>query len=386
MRMNIGIAIVVLWCVWPPRVLAQASQPCGTDEQFVTTTRLPGKDVVRELLRFDAAAGTQVVLVRSSSWGFPSISFLDARGRHLGLCRQGQPSSTAPVELKSPQAGDPVRVFREPEVHDMRPAALSPDGKKIVFYNPSKQLLVIGNNTTVHKIHTNWAITRPFSWSPDSRQVAFYYASSWDADDFNIQEHGVALLTLDGRIRVLAEASSATGTPRSPAAKYVPLGWGQSGQAVYYTAGLTPDDPQRQSPATKALVPPTATNRIDISSGQSERIGLGDFACVSPDEEYVLIYPSPKPVGHDKWARCTTKVLIRTREATYLPDEILLPRISPSGRLVASFGYGPTIRFFTTADWKPCGNSVPVSRRSIEIEDWAANFRWITVDKSPEAK
>jgi len=383
-RNNIGVAFVILEGMWLSLAVAQTSRPGATEERFVTTTRLPGKDVVRQLLWFDPATGREIVMDQTDSREFPDVSFMDSQGKHLKLHRHGRPSSTAPVELQSPPAGAPVRVFQEPEVNDMRPAALSPDGRKIVFYNPSRQSLVIGDDTHVHKLRVEWTLTRPFSWNPDSSQVAFYYAPSLDADDFNIQQHGVALLTLDGKLRVLVKALEATGTPRNSAVKYVPVGWGRSGQYVYYTAGLAPDDHRRQSAAARVLYPPTATYRIDIYNDEIEMIGLGDFACVSPGEEYVLLCPSPKPASDDKWESGTTKVQIQTREVTYLPDEIRCPIISPSGRLVACYGRGPTIRFFETADWKPHGKPVSLSMHSLPSEDWIATFRWIVVDKPDE--
>jgi len=159
----------------------------------------------------------------------------------------------------------------------------------------------------------------------------------------------------------------------------VPPGWGRSGRSLYYTAGLPPDDPQRESDAARALYPVTGTYRVNIETGGTEKIALGDFACVSPDEEYVLVYPAPKLDGEGKWVKGGAKVLLETKKVTYLPDDVRYPRISPSGKLAACLSRKGGVRCFQTADCKPYGRRVP--KTGFNIEEWFTDLRWIVVEQ-----
>jgi len=358
---------------------AQAERGRGSEERFIATVRLPGVEVVRELHHFDPSTGEVVVLDRSGSREFPDVRFMDQQGRHLALRRrEAEMPLAGRIELDGQRPG-PHRVFAEPEVDRMEPAALSPDGKSIVFFHAPKNLLVIGDDKEIHRVATDWALARPFSWSPDSSQVAFYYApSSWE-DDFNIQQHGVAVLSLNGKLRELVKPSEATATPTNSCAKDVPPGWGRTGEYLYYTGGLKRDDPAWQYDCPTYCHSPTATWRVNIKTGQVERIGMGTFACVSPDEEYVLIYPSPKPAADGKWVIGTTMVRLATRELTYLSDEIVFPRISPSGKLVACFSPEQEIRLFTTSDWRQHGKAIPLPE-GVPLESWTTSFRWVVME------
>ena len=388
MKAGFAVLIAVVIGVWVPQAWGQATQPAREQEWFVSAQRLAGRPVrhdgtiLRQFVRCDFANGRQVVLQNSQWPSFPRVSLMDSHGRHLNVQPKDHGRKPQPrhIILVSPAPGTPKRVFEEWQVEPYWPAALSPDGRKIVVFQFGRAI-AIGDDTNLHVIPRKWESVRPFSWSPDSRQVAFYYAPTTFEDDVHIQQHGVALLTIEGKLRELVKVSEVAGTPDG-GSKDVPPGWGRSGRFVYYTVGLPPDDPQRELPGWRSPggfpYPPSATYRVDVETGKTERIGVGAFASVAPDESYVLLYPSPELKDDGSWrTRATAKVDLATKQVTYLPDAVRRPKISPSGRLVASAYQGITC--FTTKDWKPYGKPSPNPGSSVEA--WARNFRWITVDE-----
>ena len=385
MKPNIVRLIAAVIGVWMPQAWGQTTQPAREQERLVSAESVTTKDrgVVRQLVRYDFATGKETVLQRSESRDLPRMAFIDSRGRHLSLRAKQDAANRARrwVELASPAPGTPKRVFEEWQVEPYWPAAVSPDGRKIVVFQ-FERAIAIGDDTNVHVIPRKWGGVRPFSWSPDSRQVAFYYAPTPFEDDVHIQQHGVAVLTIDGELRELVKPSEATGTPESTS-KDTLVGWGRSQRFVYYTAGVPPDDSARELPACRIFHPflPTATYRVDIETGKSERIGLGEFCCVSPDETYVLLYPSPKPAKDGSWTVGTAKIDLGTKQVTYLPDAVRRPKISPSGKLVAC-PHREDIRCFRTADWKLYGTPVLTGWKfGVNVEDWGSKYRWITVDE-----
>jgi hypothetical protein len=292
-----------------------------------------------------------------------------------------------------PAGSRPADAPRGIEAIEERPlmvsSSLSPDGKTIVAVTPSQGFAISDENGT-RIVDTKWTTSGPYSWAPDIGRVAFYYTPSarLPYDDVHVQKHGVALLTVGGELRAVVSVSDSFGTPDS-SAKYVAPGWSPSGRYVYYTAGVAPDDPLRASEAVRVLRAVTVTCRVDVETGQVERLATGDFACVSPDGTYVLVYPCPKQAADGKWTTATAKIDLQTRELEYLPDGIDYPLMSPSGKLVACpphRGNNGAIRFFETSNWALYGKPVPGVGTMIGVDHWLTDFRWIVKDSDPGAE
>ncbi|NLX21822.1 MAG: hypothetical protein GXY55_09150 [Phycisphaerae bacterium] len=361
---------------------AQTTRPSIAErERFICSERVRTEDGgfsgrIWQLRWCDPAGGEKVApqgFGVQAPGEFLRCSLLDSRGRRLLTLRSvGEDIHGAkPIQLVAAEPGAPARAFEELAVKGMWPAALSPDGARIVFFDYRTETVVLGDATSVHRISTG-VVTNPFRWSPDSKQVAFYYAQSYGEDDVHIQEHGVAVLSADGRLRELVKASDAVGTPDGYS-KYLGPAWGNSGRFIYYSAGLPAGD--QRAVLCRGMPSPAVTYRLSIDTGETEEIALGEFASVSPDETFILLYPSPRPTGATAPIG-TTKVDVKSREATFL-NGLAFPRISPSGKLVAAIAHDG-IQFFTTEDWKPHGKAIATP--GIRLQDWGADYRWIVIE------
>ncbi len=390
MRRVCAVAVGLLIVAWVCPTLAQTTQPAVQEEWLVEVSCHRTTGWV--LRRYDFATGKRVVLREADPVICGHMSLIDARGRYLQL-REAQGDHKyldRRVELAFPSPGTPTRVFEELEVTTSWFGALSPDGRKIVV-SELDGTLAIGDDTRLHLIPGKWYLTRLFSWSPDSSKVAFYHPLSDYHDDVHIQKHGVAVLTVDGELREVLKASEAVGTPNGETKNLGP-GWGRSGRFVYYSDGLPPEDPRRQLRAWRGFghpYPPAATYRVDLQTGRTERIGLGEFASVSPDETYIILEPVPRQKDDGSWALATAKVDLATKKVSYLPDAIKRPKISPSGKLVAC-PRGGGIICYRTSDWKRHRQPVIVQTEAkakkgifwgVCSETWGRDFRWIVVDK-----
>jgi len=159
MKRHIVITAAILSGAWVSQVLAQSTQPAGEREWFVRTVRLPGKKVARQFLRYDFTTGSQIVLESSDSRYFPNIKFMDSRGRHLRLRTRDMAEDSGwgkRIELDGAEPGTPRRVFEQLKVRTWWRAALSPDGRKIVCFDSGEFSIVIGDETSVHVIPTEW--------------------------------------------------------------------------------------------------------------------------------------------------------------------------------------------------------------------------------------
>lgn len=387
----IQISLAVLLCGFAATspAFAQTTRPSIAErERFICAERVvledgrPAPGHIRQLRWLDPLSGKardpQGFGVRGPR-EFLRTSLLDARGRALlELHAIGDLSRGGRIGLTKSEPGAPTAVFETNEATSVWPSgAISPDGTRIVFFDHHAESLVIGDTTNAHRIPTQWIVTHPFSWRPDSKQVTFYYASGYDGDDLHIQNHGIATLSADGQLRELVKASDTAGTPDGMGKYMGPL-WGPSGRFIYYTSGLPLDDPDRNSTAMKMIPGRSAAYRVQVDTGRTERIGLGELASVSPDERYVLLFCSPVPQEDGRWGVGTTKVDLETRKATYLPAGISYPKISPSGELMATLALG-AIHFFDTKDWKPHGQPIP-REPHVTPEEWGREYRWIVIE------
>ena len=361
---------------------AQSAPAADVQEWFVGVQEVSFKPPVRQLIRMDPLAGkTTVLLEKKDAPHMPNVSLLDARGKHLGV-KSVMLGTWARVETDEPRDGEPRRVFRETAMRAHVPMALSPDGRKLVCWDLMSRQVKMENGGELHATSTPLWVERPFSWNHDSTQAAFYYSANQTDDDVHIQKHGLAILSAEGVFRSLIPPDEKTKTPESTA-KWTPPGWGRSGRCIYYTAGLAPDDPDRESTAIKYMMSATAAFRIEVATGKIEKLGLGDFCSVSPAEDYVLTCPAPRPAEDGKWKCGTSRIDLRTKAVTHLADGVFYPIISPSGRLAACEpGHGETVVFLDTHDWKPHGKPVQLSRDTpfVSGEAWTGACRWIVPD------
>src|SRR5690606_24216884 len=113
--------------------------------------------------------------------------------------------------------------------------SLSPDGKGLVAFDAEKGKILLVVNESMKNIMVGWSISHPFSWSPDSQRVAFYFATSRNADDSKIQQHGVAVIDRSGNVRVVRD-SLPDYAPGLTDAKVVAFGSGKSNTS-YFTVG-----------------------------------------------------------------------------------------------------------------------------------------------------
>lgn len=333
--------------------------------------------------------------------------FLDGRGRPLTVRRREKadaPDDRRLVDIFLPGASQPVSSRPAAESISLREYAIlstSPDGQAAVLWGEGSRLAWAGRNGVRSSLPVDWYVPNPgpFSWSPDCRKVAFYFGMDSTDDDFKIQRHGVAIFSEDGTVQALVEPSESTATPNSISAKMVAPAWGRSGRFIYFTRGfalgLWPGDPQRNlKPAQRYPNSPhslpAVTCRVDVNTGEVEEIGSGEFACVSPDEGFVLTYPCMRPTeGGADWL--ALKIDLRTRQVKYLP-RLRLPILSPSGETVACLlmkdPKTQEIVFFDTTRWMPFGKRIQLDR-IVTYEEWYRYFRWIvpegTTVESPAA-
>jgi hypothetical protein len=194
--------------------------------------------------------------------------------------------------------------------------------------------------------------------------VAFYYSLNADDDDLHIQKHGVAVLSTQGDLQVVLDAEQAVATPRhSSSTKDIPIGWSRSGRFIYYTNGVA-------APREYGSDHPSAVFRFDFEAGQTTRIASGIFVDVAPDDEYILC----RPVPTRNEPSTTTQIMLSSGEIKPLPQALVLPRISPSGRFAVDAvrrrhpdpSRIPDVQFYSTADWQPVGEPIWLIRINLQ--------------------
>lgn len=371
--------ILVTFVILPSVLQAQETRPaCGT-EWFVMNqgARISAREKV-SLLGLDPETGKQVTL---AEWGdrpgnTKRLMIVNSRGVAIRLCAThvsvaSPDKSSWKAEGESHLALD--RIIRETNFASIGSVALSPDGSKIALFDYLRRTLVIGDAAEVHTIPGDHCVMNPFSWSPRSEQVAFYFTDCADGDDPAVFRHGVAMVATDGKLRELVPLSQAVATPEL-FAKFIPPGWDPDGRHLYFTNGvpIEKDPPIHKTAGYSAA----ATYRVDVHTGKREFLAHGAFADISPDGRYVLLYPCPKLIDEGRWTLGTGKLDMETRRLSYLPDRIRSPRISPTGHLVAYLDEG--VAFCRTSDWEPYGQ--PCQALKPDGEVWARLFHWITTE------
>jgi len=294
-------------------------------------------------------------------------------------------------------ADAPVQAFEQYGISWFSTCALSPEGKTIAVYDPDygrsrndpqykgkggmpieygpeSQAFFISQRDTALAIPTAY-YARKLSWSPDSKKVAFYYAKDCYYDDHHIQQHGVAVLSVDGKLEIVVPDTALPATGGHETCKEVPVAWGPDSNSVYFTAGLSADDPEADSPrAAHSFGRRVVTYKVDVQTRQIEKISLGALADISPDGSYLLLCPHPTLDRSGKCLSDTAKYTVSSKEVTILPSGIYHPRISPDGSMIAT-DYG---RFYRTKDWKQYGQKVALEyEQSVTAEVWHKNFRWV---------
>jgi hypothetical protein len=224
------------------------------------------------------------------------------------------------------------------------------------------------------------AISDPtFSWSPDSRKVAFYYAyaEGMRAQQL-VRDFGIALITLDDGVVELVKPSGRRTVGLGT--EVIPLPWSSDSQYVYFVQGPVPGE------KLQPKVYPAFTYRVDIRTGQEEKLAQGTATSVAPDDSYLLL--SAHCVTTEKGdveGRSATRDL-RPRKVELLPPLVGLPRISPRGRYGVAWCRDNErcgARFFDASDWSMISDPGPIHGTGT-LGEWYTFCRWITLDSPPQ--
>ncbi len=218
-----------------------------------------------------------------------------------------------------------------------------------------------------------------FSWSPDSRKVAFYYAyAEGMRASPAIRDFGVALVTFDEGLVELVKPSGRTTAWLGIEA--IPPQWSSDSQYVYFVQGPVPGE------KLQPKVHPAFTYRVDIRTGQEEKLAQGTATSVAPDDSYLLLSAHCVKTEKGDVEGRSAKLDLRTRKVELLPPLVGLPRISPSGRYVVAMCRDKerfVARFFDASDWSMISDPGPIQGTGT-LAEWYTFCRWITLDSPPQ--
>lgn len=335
-------------------------------ETLILVTPTSGDTLEQQVVEFDPGSGERriVQVYREPRTPLRASMFTKA-GVPLPLKQRdgGRVSSAAT------RAVDAAAVLDRRAIFGLGSGTLSPSGRGLA--GVLDQGLLIACDGSDHVVRTDqWFLTRPLSWSPDERHVAFYFALDDEADDHRTQQHGVAILSVDGKLRVLVPAEDSVPTPVTTA-KDVPVGWSRDGKSVYFTMGLGKADPDRD-PTLAERVPQTAVYRVHTETRSVEKITVGEFADIDPAGLYVLVDPTRENPRYRQQPG-SFKLLLETRQKTFLPDGVRRPKISPRGDLLASLQVDQ-VCFCRMSNF---ARLRCISDPSPHQGEWVRDFRWI---------
>ena len=256
--------------------------------------------------------------------------------------------------------------------------AFSPNGKFVLLERndrdlPFTRVLVIRDmrgatlaSVTLPERVRPWWPGR--AWAPASPRVAFYFTSKADDMDDWRNWRGLAVMDLDGGVRVLAARSMIVGWEAGQ--RLSPAFWSQDGKFIYFTAGPEPG----MQEVSDWYSPGPYCYRVDVESGRKEFISPGDVCGMASDGSYIILRHCPsdkllrKPISlkRDTSIRRESeawRIDLQTRERTVLPKTMRsYPHLSPSGRYVAVPGGARAasavrVRFYRVSDWQLVGSA-----------------------------
>jgi hypothetical protein len=230
-----------------------------------------------------------------------------------------------------------------------------------------------------HRINTSWAGVKSFSWSSDSSRVGFYFVEDINDEDLHMQKHGVAVLDTDGKLTVLQKPTEKLSTPGNPIVREVPPGWGKDGKYLYFSGGVTENDPRRQTKEFEKLfvakTTPVAVYRVNLETRERQTLTLGEFTAASPTEDYILVTRFSRELGK---RRITLRLDLDTQEMFELPEGVFSPQLSIDGT-IAVCCFQERLTFFDTQTWTRISGPIDVSDQIIGCapDDWYRDFKWI---------
>ncbi len=329
--------------------------------------------------------------------------------QELAISREGRRSVMAPsgdsllsIAFKPTQSVTRARGGQRsaipfpanPELHRMiaegsRPRTLepSPDGHGWLM-RVGQSSLILHHEQTTRMFDLDWIDwdggdginETAYSWSPDSRKVAFYYAyAESQGASIAARDFGIALLTLEDGVVELIKPSGRR-TDAALGWEAVPPQWSPDSRYVYFIQG----PPREERAPQKAY--PLFTYRVDITTGQEEQLAQGAVTSVAPDGSYLLVSMYSVVTEAGGIEHRSAKFDLRTRKIELLPPLVGLPRISPSGRYVAAICRDKeqtVVRFFDASDWSMISDAGPIPETE-SLAEWYTFCRWITLEAPPQ--
>jgi hypothetical protein len=306
------------------------------------------------------------------------IRAVDVSGEPVGLTATAQPAAALSSD------------------HQTEGFDLSPDGQAwvaaVVAERSRRRSVVLrrGEQSRVFalgKMHwTGEVAPVTFSWNPDCSQAAFYFSDGAIGDTPAFQDHGVAVVSMEGGLVRLVEPSG-VGTGYGNA-KQMPPQWDSTGTHVYFAAGRRDEDHWKGQPNRRGrlIIPPACTYRVNTETREIEKVSYGVLMSLAPDDR--TVYVDAYPVGETyRSSRVrAARVDLETEEVRLLPEGAHRPLVSPCGELVAVFMQDAGLRF--------------VDARTLEFRDEGAialplpddyrffwrTFKWVAAQDGPTSR
>lgn len=253
-------------------------------------------------------------------------------------------------------------------------AAISPNGISLLLW--CSKTIVVNESDRVHVAKLPIDLeARAFSWNPDSTAVAFYYADTPSAEK-EIQQYGLAMVTVKGEFTILRNSEEALPTPHHFASKCIPPQWGPGGEYVYYYEGIPKD--KLEDFGLRQLyhrMPAAKTCRINIHTKEIETIAYGTFVGVLPGGDQILLSQvvaeeAEKPF-HD-----IAVYDLENKKLTVPKIDAHYPKMSPSGKYLAALNKG-TIHLYRVSDWQKIGESPSMAKPILPVDEWFFCYTWI---------
>lgn len=370
------IMSAIVTCLATPSLFGQTSDSLRSRERLVWLAKGSNQDPFR-LREFVPESG-QVTLLRELPRTVVRLfhdQLLDQRGEMLQIGEKTDEQGRRTWQVITSPSDLPRLLSQAAPNQAITKGSFSPDGRSLVVSDWFHERVSICNGKTTHTVQLDRWMVSPFafSWSPDSRRVAFYYAA--DSDDANVLQTGLVILDTEGQLRIVLKQEDATPTPRTWA-KYAPPVWDPTGRYLYFIDGVpAAKDPPAAGRVINDDYSPSAVYRFDCETGTSEFITDGALAGLLAKENSLLLWPVPKQKEGGKWTLFAAKFSLADKKLTPLPDKIRHPRLSPSGRLVACISGGQVI-LCRTDDWSQIGKGIEFAWSP----KWLTEVHWIAAE------